>query len=39
MTDEVAGWIRDGLTVERVPVWWVRKHLGAAAVYRVEVAQ
>lgn len=31
---EVAKCIRDGLTVERVPVWWVRLHFGTTEVYR-----
>lgn len=30
----VAKWMRGGLTVERVPVWWVRLHLETAEIYR-----
>jgi glycyl-tRNA synthetase (class II) len=32
----VAEWLRDGLTIERVPVWWVRLHFGTTEVYRGE---
>lgn len=32
---EVAKWIRDGLAVERAPVWWVRLHFGTTEQYRV----
>lgn len=28
---EVAKWIREGLTIERVPVQWVREHFGTTA--------
>ena len=31
---EIAKCIRDGLTVERVPVGWVRQHFGTQTVYR-----
>lgn len=31
----IAKWIREGPSVERVPVWWVRKYLETAEVYRV----
>lgn len=31
---EIAKWLRSGLTVERVPVWWVRLHLETTATYR-----
>lgn len=31
---EIAKWLRSSLTVERVPVWWVRLHLETTAVYR-----
>lgn len=30
---EVAKWLRQGLTIERVPVEWVRKHLFTAEPY------
>ena len=33
---QVADWIRDGMTIERVPVEWVRKHLGTTEQYRPE---
>lgn len=32
----VAKCLRDGLTIERVPVWWVRVHFGTPEVYRGE---
>jgi len=32
----VAKWIREGLTIERVPAWWVRKYFGTTEVYRGE---
>lgn len=32
----IAKCIRDGLVVERVPVWWVRKYWGTTEVYRPE---
>ncbi len=31
---EIAKWIRDGLAIERVPVAWVREHLGSTTPYR-----
>lgn len=31
---EVAAWIRKGLTIERVPVAWVRQYLFTAEPYR-----
>lgn len=33
----VAKWIREGLTIERVSVEWVRKHFGTAEPYRPTV--
>ena len=29
----IAKWLRDGLSIERVPVEWVRKHLGTTEPY------
>ena len=31
---EIAKWMRNGLTIERVPVEWVRKHLFTTEPYR-----
>jgi hypothetical protein len=31
---EIAKWVREGLVIERVPVWWVRLHLLTTEVYR-----
>jgi hypothetical protein len=31
---EVSMWMRQGMTIERVPVEWVRKHFGSAEPYR-----
>jgi hypothetical protein len=33
---EIVRWLRDGLIVDRVPVWWVRLHLFTAEPYRAE---
>jgi hypothetical protein len=30
----IGKWLRDGLIVERVPVWWVRRHLFTADPYQ-----
>lgn len=30
---DVADWMRDGLTIERVPVEWVRENLFSSATY------
>ena len=32
----VAEWMRDGLTIERVPVEWVRQHFLSTEPYRAE---
>lgn len=31
---DIAAWIRDGLTIERVPIEWVRKYLFTQEPYR-----
>jgi hypothetical protein len=33
---QIAKWIRAGLAIERVPVAWVREHLGSTMPYRTE---
>jgi hypothetical protein len=33
---EIGKWLRSGLVIERVPVWWVRLHLLTADPYRPE---
>ncbi len=35
---EVAKWMRDGLTIERVPVAWVREHFFSTTLYIPEAA-
>lgn len=30
----IAKWVREGLTIERVPVWWCRLHLFTTERYR-----
>ncbi len=34
--NEIAKWMRDGLTIERVPVEWVRLHLFTTTPYIAE---
>lgn len=31
---KISDWINDSLTIERVPVWWVRLHFGSQERYR-----
>jgi hypothetical protein len=35
-SESLAEWLRDGLTIERVPCDWVRKHLFTTEPYRSE---
>lgn len=36
---EIASWVRDGLTIERVPIEWVRKYLLTQQAYQPEASQ